>query len=236
MRLESYLVAEMLKGLDSQAAKLRSHTATIAKALSAQDHPMALEAARALETALGKFVATTGLLEQHIVAQDGLGALGEALDELILRARARVVQEAIGQLRAALVPVDGQGRSGDWYIGRFRCFADVATFVEERIAQVHGYWRPYRHDQPRLAGMTEADRELVYNAMLRTGQSALRLLDQEADLVCFLEAGARATDLPAIQQACRAIASMLGFRIEVEPGCSLRRPRAAPLSGAAEGQ
>lgn len=63
MRLESYLVAEMLKGLDSQAAKLRSHTATIAKALSAQDHPMALEAARALETALCKFVATTNLLE-----------------------------------------------------------------------------------------------------------------------------------------------------------------------------
>lgn len=236
MRLESYLVAEMLKGLDSQAAKLRSHTATIARALSAQDHPMALEAARALESALGKFVVTTGLLEQHIVAQDGLGALGEALDELVLRARAHVVQEALGQLRAALVSADEQGRSRDWYVGRFTCFADIATFVEKRIAEVHGYWRPYRHDQPQLVGMTEVDRELVYHAMLRTGQRALQLLDHEADLVCFLESGVSATDLPAIQQACRAFASTLGLRIEIEPGCMSHRRRAAALSGAAEGQ
>jgi hypothetical protein len=235
MRLESYLVAEMLKGLDSQAAKLRSYTATIAKAITVQDHETAREAARALELALGKVLATTDVLEHQIVSQDGLGALGEAVDELVLRARVRVVQDALGQLRAALVPPDEERRR-DWYSGRFTGFADVETFVQQRIVQVHGYWRPYRHDQPRLPGMTEADRELVYNAMLRAGQSALRLLDQDADFVCFLENGSNAADLPAVQQACRTIASMLGLQIAVEPGRIFRRPRVAARSGALEGQ
>src|ERR1700753_661791 len=102
MRLESYLVVEMLQRLEQQRGALRRHAVDIATALSKDEYPTALDSSAEVHRVLDKFVATMDVIEDHIVAHDGLGALGESCGELTLRARVLVLGAQFDLLRDAL--------------------------------------------------------------------------------------------------------------------------------------
>lgn len=238
MRVESYLVAEMLQRLEQQLTVLRPQTVQLTTALGRDQYSAALEASDELHRALDAIVATTEILRDHIVQRDDLGKLGEALGELVLRARSYVIVTQCDLLQAGLSEPKMQARTRGWFTGRFQdqSVADVRAHVRERITQVHGIWKPYRHDQPPLPGMTDAERMTVYRTMIRVAQRALAELFGESDLAWFLEHGAAATDVPEIHVACKQIVTVLNLQIDVElTRPVLRRPRrAVPPSGAME--
>src|SRR5947209_1039746 len=102
MTIESYLVAEMLQRLEQQLTMVRPNAIEIAAAISRDQYPAALTASAELHRALDAFVATTEILEDHIVARDGLGPLGDAIGELALRGRGLVIVAQLDLLQTAL--------------------------------------------------------------------------------------------------------------------------------------
>src|SRR5262245_44554443 len=104
MRMDSIVVAELLQRWEQQGAGLRPNAVEITAALNKDmrgGFPVALEASAELHKALDAFVATSEMLEEHVVTHDGMGNLGESLDELALRARAMVVIAQLDRLGAA---------------------------------------------------------------------------------------------------------------------------------------
>lgn len=236
MRVESYLVAEMLQRLEQQLTTLRPLAVEIPSALGRDQFSAALEASDELHRALDAIVATTEILRDHIVQRDDLGKLGEALGELVLRARSFVIVTQFDLLQAGLTDATMQARTRGWFIGRFQDqgIVDVRARVQERITQIHGIWKPYRQDQPPLPGMTDAERMSVYRTMVRVAQRALGELFSEPDLAWFLEHGAAATDLPEVHVACKQIVTVLNVQIDVElTRPLLRRPRRVGAPNAA---
>jgi hypothetical protein len=187
---------------------------------------MALEASAELHRMLDSFVAATELLQDHVVAKDGLGELGESLDELVLRARASVLVAQIGRLRGPFREPAVQARTRGWFVGQCRDIDDLDTFIQERVAKVHSLWTPYRQDGPQPAGMTESDRGSLYRTAARVAQRALCALRPEPELSRFIDCGVEATDLFEINVACKQIDAVLRLQIDGE-SCRhpLRKPR-----------
>ncbi len=238
MRVESYLVAEMLQRLEQQLATLRLQGAQLATALGRDQYAAALEASDELYRALDAIVATTEILRDHIVRRDDLGKLGEGLGELVLRARSFVIVTQFDLLQAGLAEPAVEARTRGWFTGQFegQGIAEVRTHVRARLAEIHATWRPYRQDQPLVPGMTETERTSICRSMIRVAQRALAELFGEPDLAWFLEHGAAATDLAEIHVACKQIVAALNVQIDVELSRPLlrRTRRAAPPSGAME--
>jgi hypothetical protein len=233
MRVESYLVSEMLQRLELQLANLRPHTVQFATAIGKHEYVSALEASAELHRVLDAIVATTEILRDHIVQRDELGKLGEALGELALRARGYVIVTQLDLMQIGLTEPSTLARTRAWFAGRFQGIADVRAFVRERIGQIHAIWKPYRKDQPPLPGMTETERATIYHTMIRVAQRALCELCDEPDLARFLDSGVAANDMPDIHVGCKQILTVLNLQIDVEPTRPLpRRPRRA---GAAHG-
>lgn len=103
MSIEAYLVAEILQRMEQQGAAIRPHADVIATAHSNDEYPAALLASVDLHRALDVLVATSERLQDHVVAQDGMGELGESVGELALRARGLVLLKQLDALC-----VDGQ--------------------------------------------------------------------------------------------------------------------------------
>lgn len=218
MGIESYLVAEMLQRLETQAGLLRSHVAEIATSLSKDEYWQARDASAELHRTLDAFVNTTRILQDHVITSDGMGKIGESLGELALRARAMVVVDQLAVLSDALNDTAARERAQRWFVGRCHGVADLVAFVHERIAQIHATWTPYRQDQPLRPGMTEQDRSSLCRTAIRVAQRALCELRDELELACFLDSGAAATDLPEIHQACTRIDIVLGLQLDCEAG------------------
>jgi hypothetical protein len=226
MRLESYLVAEMLQRLEQQGGALRGHTVEIATALGKDDYPAALASSVELQRVLDKFVSTMEVLQDHIVAHDGMGALGEAFGELTLRARALVLLAQLGLLRDALRSPAAQARARGWFVASCPGIDELTAFVRERLTTIHAIWMPYRGGQPQPRGMSDADRANIYRTVVRVAQRALCELPDEPPLARFLEHGIEAADLPEVQLSCRQIVLVLS--LEIDPGPArpfLRKPR-----------
>jgi hypothetical protein len=217
MRIESYLVAELLQRWEQQGAALRPNSVEITAALNRDvrgGFPVALEASGELHRALNAFVATSDVLEDHVVGRDGMGELGESLDELTLRARAMVVLSQLDRLSVAFGDPAVETRGRGWFLGKLQGIADLVSVVRDRLRQIHAMWLQYRPGQPRLPGMTDADRATLYRTMLRVALRALSELWDEQDLARFLECGLAATDLPEVNLSCREIVSVLGLPIK----------------------
>lgn len=217
MRIESYVVADLLQRWEQQSAMLRPSSVEITAALNRDvraGFTVALEASGELHRALDAFVATSEILEDHVVAHDGLGALGESLDELALRARATVVRTQLERLIAACSDSGVEARIRGWFVGKIRGIADLAALVCDGLNQIHAMWLPYRQGQPRRPGMTDSDRAALYKTMLRVAQRAQCELWDDPDLGRFLECGLAATDLSEVNVSCREIVSVLGLSIK----------------------
>jgi hypothetical protein len=226
MRSESFVVAEMLQRMEQQNQLLRPSAVEVATALSKDEYPTALEAAADLHRVLGTFVATTEALQEHVVARDGMGDLGESLDELALRARTLVLRAQLELLCEELREPGAHARAVGWFAGRFKGIADVDTYIRERLDRIHGLWLPYRHDQPQPDGMTDPERASLYRTMVRVAQRQLQALCDEPDLAEFLAGGLAATDLVEVHLACRQIVTVLGLPSSGPAArSSLRRPR-----------
>ena len=218
MRVESYVMAEMLQRLEQQNAILRPNAVEIVATLnreSSGEYPAVREATAELTRALDEFVATKETLAGHVVAHDGMGELGEALGELMLRARSMVVVAQVDRLREALAAPAAGARARSWFVGRCADVAEVAAFVRERVAKIHATWTPCRPGQPQTAGMTDDERAALYRMMVRVAQRALRELWHEPELARLLEHGLVATDLPEVHIACQQIVTVLG--LEAKP-------------------
>lgn len=218
MRVESYVMAEMLQRLEQQNAVLRPNAVEIVATLnreSTEDYPAVREASAELTRALDAFVVTQETLAGHVVAHDGMGQLGEAFGELVLRARGMVVVSQLERLREALAEPTVNLRTRGWFIGRCRDIAEVSAFVRERLAKIHATWTPYRPGEPQTAGMTDEDRITLYRMMVRVAQRALRELWREPELARLLEQGLGATDLPEVHIACQQIVTVL--RLDTKP-------------------
>jgi hypothetical protein len=211
-------MAEMLQRMEQQSAAVRPCAVEIAAALSRDEYPAALEASAELHRALDALVATTELLEDHVVAHDGMGELGESVGELALRARAMVLAAQFDLLCEALREPAAQARAHGWFVGRFQGITETAVFVRERLNTIHAIWVPYRQSQPQPPGMTDTDRVSIYRTAVRVAQRALCELRDEPELAQFLNRGATATDLPDVHSACKRILGVLGLHIDVEPG------------------
>jgi hypothetical protein len=223
MRTESYIVAELLQRLEQQGGALRPHAVEVAAALSQDQYSAALEASTALTHVLDKFVATTELLQDHIVAHDGMGKLGESLGELALRARGLVVVAQLDLLCEAFRAPAVQVRARGWFVGQLHGIADVRTSICDQLTKIHAIWTPYRQDQTALPDLTGTERVTVYRTMVRVAQRALRNLRDEPDLARFLERGIAATDLPEVHLPCKQIDTMLALQIGIDPARPLPR-------------
>lgn len=218
MRIESYLVAEMLQRLEQQSVMLRPHTIEIATALKRDEYLAAREASAELTRVLDAFVTTTTMLQDHVVAHDGLGELGESLGELTLRACGVVLVAQLDLLREALDEPDAGARARGWFTGPLPGIAEIVAYVRQRLTEVHAIWRPYRADQPQLPGMTDTDRATVYRTMIRVAQRTLGELRDEPAFAHFLDHGMSATDLSEVYLACRRIDLVLGLQVDSEAG------------------
>lgn len=219
MRVESYLIAEMLQCLEQQTLMVRPNAVDLAAALSKEDYLLALDATAALERVLEVLVTTGEGLRAHIVARDRMGEICESPGELALRASTLVIVTQLDILREELRDPVVQPRVRNWFRGRFQGqgIVEVGAFVDERLRQIHGRWLPYRRDQPLLIGMTDGDRAELYRTMIRVAQGALHALIDEPDLAQFLDGGLAATDLVQVHLACRQICSVLHQPVEVDP-------------------
>jgi hypothetical protein len=228
MRLESYLVAELLQRLEQQGGALRSRALEIAAALNKDRYPVALETSMELTRMLSMFVATAASLQDHVVARDGMGEVGDSLAELILRARGMVLAAELGRLRAALDEPQARERTRGWFRGELHDIEAVASFLHARLTRIHAIWLPHRRDQPQPPGMTEMDRSNMYRTAIRVAQRALRELLDEPGLASFLHRGTAATDLAEINAACKQIVAALSVQIDTEPArYLLSRPHRA---------
>jgi len=236
MRLESYLVVEMLQRLEQQGGLLRRHAVEAATALGKDEYAAALALSDELHRLLDKFVATMEMLRDHIVAHDRMGALGEAFGELTLRARSLVLLAQLGLLRDALRSPAAQARARGWFIDPCPGIDELAAYVHERLTTIHAIWMPYRQSQAQPSGMTDTDRANIYRTVVRVAQRALCELPDEPPFARFLEHGIAATDLPEVQLSCRQIVTVLGQPSELGTGGHLlRKPRRlAATSGPAE--
>ena len=223
MRTESYIVAELLQRLEQQGGALGPHAVEVAAALSQDQYSAALEASTILTRLLDKFVATTELLQDHIVAHDGMGALGESLGELALRARGLVVAVQLDLLCEAFRAPAVQVRARGWFVGQLQGIADVRARVHDGLTKIHAIWTPYRRDQAATPGMTDTERVTVYRTMVRVAQRALRDLRDEPELARFLDRGLAATDLPEVHLPCKQIDAMLALQIGIDPTRPLPR-------------
>jgi hypothetical protein len=226
MRLESYLVVEMLQRLEQQGGVLRRHAVEIATALSKDEYPAALESSAEVHRVLDKFVSTIKMLREHIVAHDGMGRLGEAFGELTLRARALVLGAQLGLLRDALRGPAAQARARGWFVDPYPGIDELTAFVHGRVTAIHAIWMPYRQGQPQPPGMIDTDRANIYRTVVRVAQRALCELPDEPALARFLDHGIEAADLPEVQLSCRQIVTVLSLQIDLGPGQQLlRKPR-----------
>jgi hypothetical protein len=236
MRLESYLVVELLQRLEQQGGALRRLAVEITTALGKDEYPSAFESSADVHRVLDKFLSTTKVLKGHIITHDGMGALGDAFSELTLRARALVMITEFGLLRDALRSPTTRARTRDWFVEPYSGIDELTAFVRERLTSIHAIWGPYRESQPQPPGMSDADRGNIYRTVVRVAQRALCELPEEPALARFLECGFDAVDLPDVQLSCRQIVSVLS--LELPPGPSrqlLRKPRRlAVMSDAAE--
>ncbi len=226
MRVESYLVAELLQRMEQQNAALRPFTVDLVTNLNADDFSAALDASMELHRVLDSLVATRALLEDYVVAHDGMGAIGDSVGELALRARALLLTSEFDMLRQAIDDPAVHARSRNWFSGKFQSIADMIAFVRDGIAQVHAIWMPYRRDQRELPGITTAQRANVYRTMIQVAECTLRDLLREQELARFLARGAAANDLPELHLRCKRIVHVLRTEIDIDPAARLtRRPR-----------
>lgn len=225
MSLEAYFVAEMLQRLEQQGAVIRPQAVMIATALSNDRYPVALVASAELHRALDAFVTTTERLQDHVVAHDGMGDLGESVGELALRARALVIKVQLDVLCRVLAEPRAQARAGAWFGGELPGIDALRTFVSDRLTKIHAVWLPYRVGQPAVPGMIDTERTAAYRMMVRVAQRALCALQSEPDLARFLASGMDAQDLPEVHIACKQIHTVLGLEIDVEAGRPSPRKR-----------
>lgn len=218
MTLESYLVAEMLQRLEQQGTVLRRHALDIATALSKDEYPAALDVSAEVHRVLDKFVSTMEAIQDHIVAHDGLGQLGEAFGELTLRARALVFKTQLGVFRDALRSPAAQARVRGWFVESCPGIDALTAFAHERLTTIHAIWMPYREGQRQPPGMTDTDRANIYRTVVRVAQRALCELPDEPELSRFVAHGMTANDLPEVQLACRQIVSVTGRPIDLDRG------------------
>lgn len=216
MGIESYLVAEMLQHLQKQGAMLRPHAAEIAMSLSKDEFPEARDASAELFRTLDAFVSTTRILREHIVAQDGMGELGESIGELVLRARGMVLIDQLAVLCDALKDPAVREQTQRWFVGRCAGINDLVAFVHRRVEEIHATWTPYRPDRPARPGMTEPDRSSLYRTAVRVAQRAMSGLRDEPELARFLDEAAAATDLPEVHLPCERIDSVLDLELDGE--------------------
>jgi hypothetical protein len=236
MRLESYLVVELLQRLEQQGGALRRHAVEIAAALGKDEYPAAFESSAEVHRVLDTFLSTTKVLKGHIIANDGMGALGEAFSELTLRARALVLVTEFGLIRDALRSPDAQTRTRGWFVEPYPGIDELTALFRERLTAIHAIWTPYREGQPQPRGVTDADRANLYRTVVRVAQRALCELPEEPALARFLERGIEATDVAEVQLSCRQIVTVLSLELTPGPGRQLlRKPRRQPvMSDAAE--
>jgi hypothetical protein len=218
MGIDSYVVAEMLQRLEQQNAALRPYVAEVAAAVNRDQYSAALEASGELHRLLDMFVATTEVLQDHVVASDGLGELGESIAELTLRARGMVLVGQLALIKDALREPAARARTCGWFGGRFHGIDEMTAFIQERLTNIHEIWMPYRQDRLQPAGMTEAERVSVYRTVVRVAQRALCELRNEPEVARLLESGIAATDVPEIHVACKRIATVLSVQIDIQVG------------------
>lgn len=221
MTLESFVVTEMLQRLEQQGAVLRRQAVDMATALGREEYPAALDASAEAHRLLDKFVATMDAIEDHVVARDGLGELGEAFGELTLRARALVFKTQLDVFRDALRTPVARERVRGWFVDSHPDIDALTAFGHAQLTLIQSIWTPYRKDEAQPPGMIDADRTNIYRTVIRVAQRALRELPQAPPLQRFLTHGLSANDLPEIQLACRQIASVTGQPIDLDANLKL---------------
>jgi hypothetical protein len=217
MSVEAFLVAEMLQRMEQQIPVIRPQAVEIATALSKDEYLAARKASAALHRALDSFVTTTQLLQDHIVANDGLGELGASLGELVLRGRGLVLVANLDVLCNVFRDPAVQARAHGWFAGQVGGIADVRARVSDRLSKIHAIWTPHRPDQAALPGMTETERTTLYRMMVRVAQRELRNVRHEPEVARLLSHGMAATDLPEVHLACNQIDAVLTMQIDIEP-------------------
>jgi hypothetical protein len=233
MRLESFVITEMLQHLEQQGAALVPRFDEIAEAIDRGECATALAASAALHRALDALVATTATLQVHVVANDGLGELGESLGELAVRASGLVLVSQLGRLREALRDAAAQARARRWLAGGYQDIEQIIASVREKVMGVHALWLPHRPSRAQSAGIADPDRVSMYRTAVRMAQRALRELRRDPDLARLVDGGLSARDLSEIHMSCIQIDTALRVQIDVELGRHML-PRPSRLSASSD--
>jgi hypothetical protein len=215
----------MLLRMEQLGGVLRPRFEQIALAVHGNEYTVALATSAELAPVLDQFTTTTATLQVHVVANDGMGE-PESLGELVLRARALVVNAQFGRLRDAFREPAVQDRSRRWFIGCCKDIADMTAHVQDKLTNIHAIWLPYRKETPQPAGMTEPDRASLHRIAVRVAQRAVSELPSEPEIARFLEGGLVAADLTEIYTACMQMRTVFGVKIDAELGRHvLAKPR-----------
>jgi hypothetical protein len=149
-----------------------------------------------LQRAVAAAMQTVATLRERIIDDTfALGSLDSRAAEL--RARVTVLITQLHELTAACETV----AAPLWPSGRFQSARDVVAFVVAGIARI----------EPTVHGMEAAER-------------AFHAIGMDADLACFLGAGASTSRLRTV---CRAIAALLGIALAPAESATFATPRVA---------
>jgi len=237
MKFESYIMAELLHRLEQRGVGLQSRALGIATALSRDQFADALDATKQLVVMLETVVLTHATLRGHIRG-DGMGELGDSLEEVGLRARGLVIDTQLARLEVAFRDGLVRARTLPWFVGAVESIDDLTALVRARLQGIHALWSAYRKDHPQPRAMSTTDREAMCRIMARVAQRALQDLGSEPELAHFLRHALAASGLPEIQMASRQLADALSVPVD-DAACrrlesSLRHAHAATNANAAD--
>src|SRR3954454_358248 len=100
MKFESYIMTELLHRLEQRGVGLHSRALGIATALTRDQFADALDATKQLAVMLETVVLAHATLRGH-VTNDGMGELGDSLEEVGLRVRGVVIGAQLARLDVA---------------------------------------------------------------------------------------------------------------------------------------
>jgi hypothetical protein len=231
MTLASDFVLWELLLLEEQVKAFRRHARTLAATFGTGPVVLAIEAMTGVRGVLDRLAATVGRLRAHVVAYDGqlMGNEVESMGELWLRAAMMVVAEQLSKIGAESRSgprhghPSGTTRSPALFVGKFRTFDDLVSFVLEELSRIHGSWMCYSPRYGRCSGTVEQshERRFLYRRAVADAQRALATLREDPEVAHFLYVGRESTDWPELRMACNQILTALGISLDVELDPSL---------------
>ena len=216
MRFESYMITELLQHLEQRGPVLHSQLIDAVGAIERDQYAEALDAVAKLQSMLQVIISTRSVLREQIIG-DGIGEVGDSLEEIGLRARGVVILAQLDRLRDAFRDPMVRGRTAAWFLGEIQTIDDLAALVHERLRKIHAIWMPYRRGYPQSRGLSHGDQVAMFRIKMRMAQRALHDLGDEPEVAHFLRHAVAASGIPEVHLAAKQLVDALAVPLD-EPG------------------